>query len=92
MLYIGMGGASYAHQGYREYLKLLRELCTVKYASSNVRPFCDLLVSNEAFLPLEVLDSPYAGLEVMHRSLLGPFLSLSLFAQDNPEVSVMVFV
>ncbi|XP_022667350.1 ubiquitin conjugation factor E4 B-like isoform X2 [Varroa destructor] len=86
MLYIGMGGASYAHQGYREYLKLLRELCTVKYASSNVRPFCDLLVSNEAFLPLEVLDSPYAGLEVMHRSLLGPFLSLSLFAQDNPEV------
>ncbi|OQR76404.1 ubiquitin conjugation factor E4 B-like [Tropilaelaps mercedesae] len=86
MLHIGMAGASYARPEHREYLKLLRELCSVKSALSNVRPFCELFVRNEAFLPRDVLASPYAGLELLHRTLLGPFLSLSLFAQDDTEV------
>lgn len=82
-----MGGTSYAQQTHREFLKLLQELCAVKNPSSNVRPFCDLLVKNPAFLPREILSSRSAGRELMHRSLLGPFFSLSLFAQDDTEVS-----
>ncbi|ESO98532.1 hypothetical protein LOTGIDRAFT_174217 [Lottia gigantea] len=67
---------------YREPLAILAELCEIK--SGNSRPICKLITqqSNWNYAPV----SKATGLEVEKLSFLGPFLALSVFAEDNIKV------
>ncbi|KAK7093486.1 ubiquitin conjugation factor E4 B-like isoform X2 [Littorina saxatilis] len=69
---------------YREPLCALVELCEIKSDPRNCRPICTLMTQQSNFFP-EAL-SQAAGMEMEKLSLLGPFLSLSVFAEDNTRV------
>ncbi|KAK6965612.1 ubiquitin conjugation factor E4 B [Biomphalaria glabrata] len=67
---------------YRDYLSSMVELCSIK--TSNSRPICNLLVEQSNWLPEPV--SQASGMEVEKLTLLGPFLGLSVFAEDDVKV------
>lgn len=68
---------------YKEPLSVLSELCEIKL-SNNCRPICSLMVSQLNWLPKDVSNT--TGLEMEKLTLLGPFLTLSVFAGDNVKV------
>lgn len=47
------------------------------------RPICQMVGKLYNFYPKLVTDTP--GLEIAHTSFLGPFLSLSVFVEENPR-------
>ena len=63
-------------------LSLLSELCELKTDSS--RPICNLITQLVNWLPPAVTPSPAAELQKV--TFIGPFLSLSAFADDDPKV------
>lgn len=60
----------------------LRELCEMRIG--NTRPICSMVVQLSNWLPDSV--SAGAGMEMANLSFLGPFLSLSPFAEDSTKV------
>lgn len=50
----------------------------------NVRPICNLIAKKKNFYP--ILTTEYTGREVTKASFLGPFLSMSVFSEDNPRL------
>lgn len=65
-----------------EPLSLLSELCELKADAS--RPVCNLITQLVNWLPPAITPSPAAELQKV--TFLGPFLSLSAFADDDPKV------
>lgn len=65
-----------------EPLALLSELCELKSGSS--RPICTLITQLANWSPPALTPSPAAELQKV--TFIGPFLSLSAFADDNPKV------
>lgn len=61
------------------HMELLSKLMAVKVGS--VRPMCDLLSKQMNFLPPLCTQIP--GREIVKCSYLGPFLSVSFFAEEN---------
>ncbi|PIK41647.1 putative ubiquitin conjugation factor E4 B [Apostichopus japonicus] len=68
-------------------LLVLRELCKIKV--DNFRPICNLMTQTSCWLPKPITSS--AGREVEKISLLGSFLGLSVFAEDDPKVAEKFF-
>lgn len=66
-------------------LRRLHELVEIQLGTEagNVRPIASLVTSLRNFHP--VLSTPYPGRELAKVSYLGPFLSLSIFLQENPK-------
>ncbi|XP_037957419.1 ubiquitin conjugation factor E4 B [Teleopsis dalmanni] len=60
-------------------IEVLTKLATIKVGSS--RPLCDLMVAQPNFLPTTCSEIP--GREIVKCSYLGPFLSVSIFAEEN---------
>ncbi|XP_038076555.1 ubiquitin conjugation factor E4 B-like [Patiria miniata] len=67
---------------YKGPLSAMNELCKIKIGNS--RPICKLLSSLPQWLPDSITGA--VGREVEKLSLLGAFLSLSVFAEDNTKV------
>lgn len=67
---------------YKDPLCVMTELCEIK--SGNTRPVCSLIVKQSNWLPDSLTQA--AGIELEKLSVLGPFLGLSLFAEDNTRV------
>ena len=67
---------------YKDPLCVLSELCEIK--SGNARPVCSLIVQQMNWIPESLTQA--AGIELEKLSVLGPFLGLSLFAEDNTRV------
>jgi len=67
---------------YIEPLALLSELCELKTNSS--RPVCNLITQLVNWLPPAITPSPAAELQKI--TFIGPFLSLSAFADDDPKI------
>ena len=65
-----------------EPLALLSELCELKVDSS--RPVCSLMTQLVNWLPPIITPSPAAELQKL--TFIGPFMSLSAFADDDPKV------
>jgi len=64
---------------------VLTSLTKIKLTSNNSRPLADLLVEQPQWLPSSL--SPASGLEVVGLSYLGPFLSPSVFPDEDPSVA-----
>ncbi|XP_048766609.1 ubiquitin conjugation factor E4 B-like [Ostrea edulis] len=67
---------------YREPMSVLSELCEIK--SGNTRPICGLTVEQLNWIPVSLTQA--TGMELEKLSWLGPFLGLSVFAEDNTKV------
>ncbi|XP_022090328.1 ubiquitin conjugation factor E4 B-like isoform X2 [Acanthaster planci] len=67
---------------YKAPLSAMNELCKIKLGNS--RPICRLVSSLPQWLPDPITGA--LGREVEKVSLLGAFLSLSVFAEDNTKV------
>jgi len=70
-----------------EPLALLSELCELKTGSS--RPICTLITQLVNWSPPALTPSPAAELQKV--TFIGPFLSLSAFADDDPKVVAKYF-
>lgn len=63
----------------------LNELLNVTLIDEpNVRPICNLIAKKKNFYP--TLTTEFTGREITKTSFLGPFLSLSVFSEDNPRL------
>lgn len=69
-------------EDFRQPLLVLSELCELKHG--NTRPLCNLIVEQSNWLPKAV--TPAGGMEIERLSYLGPFFSLSVFAEDSVKV------
>lgn len=61
-------------------ISALADLCEVKLPSGTLRPICSLIVSQDKWI------ARGSGRKSQAESLLGPFLSLSGFVEDNAQV------
>lgn len=75
-------GMSLDSEDYRDPLSVLSELCEIK--SGNSRPICGLAVELVNWIPVTLTKA--TGMELEKLSWLGPFLGLSVFAEDNTKV------
>ena len=73
---------------YKQPLLVLVQLCDVR-VSSGCRPVCDLLPKVADWLPTELTRA--GGLEMVGLSFLGPFLSPSVFPEEDPTVAEKYF-
>lgn len=63
----------------------LNELLNVTLIDEpNVRPICNLIAKKKNFYP--TLTTDFTGREITKTSFLGPFLSMSVFSEDNPRI------
>lgn len=63
----------------------LNELLNVTLIDEpNVRPVCNLIAKKKNFYP--TLTTDFTGREITKTSYLGPFLSISVFSEDNPRI------
>ncbi|KAK7084333.1 Ubiquitin conjugation factor E4 B [Halocaridina rubra] len=79
-----MRSCSVTSSSYIRVLESLDLLTDIKDIDSPNRPICNLMISMSNWCPKT--DSQAAGREMMFTSLLGPFLGLSLFAEDDQKV------
>lgn len=64
----------------------LNELLNVTLIDEpNVRPICNLIAKKKNFYPT-LTTAELAGREITKTSFLGPFLSMSVFSEDNPRI------
>lgn len=77
--------ASIVDATYRPSLMALTELCDIKIAGNN-RPICQLLTEMIEWLPAEISQG-CGGRELPSISLLGPFLAITVFAEEDPTVA-----
>ncbi|XP_015363306.1 PREDICTED: ubiquitin conjugation factor E4 B [Diuraphis noxia] len=77
--------ASFVGSTHRKPIEVLSELSSMHFfGSKNNLPICTLIVKLPQFMPQPV--TPSSGRELSYTSYLGPFLSVSLFAEDDPKV------
>ena len=68
-------------------IRILSQLMNISVAGpqdSVVRPFCNLVAKLYNFYPTLCTETP--GREIARTSFLGPFLSVSVFAEENPKL------
>lgn len=82
-----MQSSSIVSSSHRAPLQVLAELTDIRVG--NIRPFCKLLVEQIQFSPEPV--TRVHGREISKTSFLGPFLSVSVFAEDEPKVAEKFF-
>lgn len=84
-LYLSMQHSSLVGNTHRKPIDALEELVELRCGpNGNIRPICRLITSQVQFLP-EVV-TPAVGRELAKTSFLGPFLSVSIFAEEQPKV------
>ncbi|XP_050525292.1 ubiquitin conjugation factor E4 B [Daktulosphaira vitifoliae] len=84
-LYRIMQTASFVGSTHRRPIEILNELTSLAfYSVKNNLPVCSLIVQLPQFLPKRITQN--GGRELSFTSYLGPFLSVSLFAEDDPKV------
>ncbi|CAK9828567.1 Ubiquitin conjugation factor E4 B [Anthophora retusa] len=89
-LYLSVQQASLVRNTHRRPIEALEELIEIRCGpSGNVRPLCRLIIRQKQFFPGIYTDA--IGREVITTSLLGPFLSISVFAEDQPNVAEKFF-
>ncbi|KAK8392611.1 hypothetical protein O3P69_014791 [Scylla paramamosain] len=85
----GLSGAmrscSITSRTYMRVFESLDLLTDIKAVGSSSRPICNLMVSMNNWQPRG--ESQTIGREMVQTTLLGPFLALSLFAEDDPRVA-----
>ncbi|XP_058788728.1 ubiquitin conjugation factor E4 B [Phymastichus coffea] len=82
--------ASLVGNTHRRPIEALAELVDIRCGpSGNFRPMCRLIANQAQFLP--ELITPAPGREIARTSFLGPFLSVSIFAEDHPKVADKFF-
>lgn len=81
--------ASIVDSEYKPALLALSELCEIRVAGNN-RPICQLMSEMDEWLPSEV-SSGCGGRELPTVSLLGPFLAITVFAEEDPTVAEKFF-
>ncbi len=80
--------ASLVESSSRAPLLAIAELCDLRL-NSNARPFCRLLTELDLWLPDPLTDAP--GRELTYTSVLGPLMSVSVFAEEDPKVAEKYF-
>ncbi|KZC14831.1 Ubiquitin conjugation factor E4 B [Dufourea novaeangliae] len=89
-LYLCMQKPSLVGNTHRRPIEALEELIEIRCGpTSNIRPICRLITHQTQFLP-DIMTSA-AGRELTITSFLGPFLSVSVFAEDQPNVAEKFF-
>lgn len=89
-LYLAMQQASIVGNEHRQPVQVLSELSEIRCGpTGNIRPVCRLITRQAQFLP-EVCTTA-VGRELARVSYLGPFLSVSVFAEDEPKVAEKFF-
>lgn len=81
-----MRTASIVGDEHRIPIQTLYELADIRCGS---RPICTLITKQVQFMPEPC--TPAQGRELMLTSFLGPFLSISVFAEDEPKVAEKFF-
>lgn len=85
-----MQGASIVQNSHRDPLLFLFELTEIRSTlSSSNRPLCTLITKQKQFIPNLVTNVP--GREFSMTSFLGPFLSCSVFGEDDPLINDNIF-
>ncbi|CAB4010169.1 ubiquitin conjugation factor E4 B-like [Paramuricea clavata] len=80
---------SMADPSYKYPLEAMAELCEIRLGSASNRPICNLMVKLPSWLPKPLSEA--CGNELERLSLLGPFFSLSVFAEDSEAVAEKYF-
>ncbi|CAK8686773.1 unnamed protein product [Clavelina lepadiformis] len=76
---------SLANEDFLQPITALRELSQITSCkNSKDRPFCTAIVEMFEFMPPIITKAK--GQEMQFLSFLGPFLSLSVFAEDDPKI------
>ncbi|XP_066992504.2 ubiquitin conjugation factor E4 B isoform X2 [Anabrus simplex] len=89
-LFRTMQSVSIVGNGHRQPIQALSDLVEIRCGpSGNVRPICKLITQQTQFLPDVVTQA--VGRELAKTSFLGPFLSVSVFAEDEPKVAEKFF-
>ncbi|KAK9507640.1 hypothetical protein O3M35_007452 [Rhynocoris fuscipes] len=89
-LFRTMQGASLVDNAHRKPLEGLAELVEMRCgSSSSIRPICSLITNQVQFLPDIVTNA--GGREITRTSFLGPFLSVSVFTEEDPKVGDRFF-
>ena len=84
--------SSLTNQTFRQPVELLSELCSLKISSKKINPFCSSMVRLDNWLPGPFSQDRGDDLKQAHGrelevlSFLGPFFSLSTFAEDDPAI------
>lgn len=65
-------------------ISILKQLLEITI-NGNIRPICNLITSLPNFCP--TLCTGTQGREIVKLSYLGPFLSLSVFSEENPKLA-----
>ncbi|BES87556.1 factor E4 [Nesidiocoris tenuis] len=82
--------ASMVDNAHRKPLEALAELVEIRCnGSSNVRPICSLITNQVQFNPTILTNA--GGREIVKTSFLGPFLSVSVFVEEDPKVGERFF-
>ncbi|KAJ8932414.1 hypothetical protein NQ314_014671 [Rhamnusium bicolor] len=81
-----MQNASIVGDEHRIPIQTLFELADIRCGS---RPICTLITKQIQFMPEPC--TPAQGREVMRSSFLGPFICVSVFAEDEPKVAEKFF-
>lgn len=82
-----MQNASIVGDEHRLPIQTLFELADIRCGS---RPICTLITKQIQFNP--EICTPAQGREIMRTSFLGPFLCVSVFAEDEPKVMFVIFL
>ncbi|KAJ3644556.1 hypothetical protein Zmor_022280 [Zophobas morio] len=85
-LYRMMQNASIVGEEHRIPIQTLFDLADIRCGS---RPICTLITKQVQFL--QEPCTPAQGREIVRTSYLGPFLSVSVFAEDEPKVAEKFF-
>lgn len=89
-LFLIMQQASIVGNEHRQPMQVLCELAEIRCGpTGNIRPICRLITHQVQFLPDVCTQA--VGRELARTSYLGPFLSVSVFAEDEPKVAEKFF-
>lgn len=90
-LFTSMQNASIAVNEHRQPIQVLNELVEIRCGSmGNARPICKLITNQPQFLP--EICTLSSGREISRSCYLGPFISVSVFAEDEPKVCLLLFL
>lgn len=87
-LFKAMLQVSIVEKEHRNAVQVLADLAEVR-PSGNLRPICRLIANQKNFLPETYTN--IIGREFSRISYLGPFLTVSVFAEDEPKVAEKYF-
>lgn len=84
-LYIDMQGRVVSKNIDTSPINILKQLLDITINGTNNRPICNLVTGLQNFCP--ALCTGTQGREIVKASYLGPFLSLSVFSEENPKLA-----